>query len=364
MFAREKIAPRVSEMDENSLLSKDVLNGLFEQGFMAMEIPEKYGGTNASFFSAVLVIEELAKVDPATSVVCDVQNTLVNNMFLRFGNDAHKDTYLPKLASGTMGSFCLSESGSGSDAFALACKAEEKDDHYVLNGHKMWITNAGEAEVFLVMANIDPKKGYKGITTFIVERGAAGFEVGKKENKLGIRASSTCTLNFNNVVVPKSQVLGEVGKGYKYAIELLNEGRIGIGAQMVGLAQGVFDHTLPYLTQRKQFGKPISEFQGMQHQYAQVAMEIEAARLLVYNAARLLAAGKPFVKEAAMAKLFAAQVAEKSASKCIEWLGGVGFTREFPAEKYFRDCKIGHIYEGTSNIQLNTIAKIISSDYS
>ncbi|KJE89981.1 acyl-Coenzyme A dehydrogenase [Capsaspora owczarzaki ATCC 30864] len=336
-FAEDKIRPRVRQMDAVGKIDADILKGLHEQGLMGVEIPAEYGGTNASFMSACL--------DWPRSI------------------RASKDKYLPRLATDMVGSFCLSEAGSGSDAFALQTKAEKKGDDYILNGTKMWITNAAEAGVFLVMANADFSKGYKGITCFIVDRDTPGLEIGKKEDKLGIRASSTCSVNLTDVRVPASNILGKFGQGYKYAISMLNEGRIGIGAQMLGLAQGVFDVTMPYLHQRKQFGTIIAEFQGMQHQIAQVATEITAARLLVYNAARLQEAGRPVAQEAAMAKLYASQVAETSASKCIEWLGGVGFTKDFPAEKYYRDVKIGKIYEGTSNIQLSTIAKSISAQY-
>lgn len=363
-FAQEVVAPRVRSMDEAQTMHPDVIQGMFDNGLMGVEIPEKYGGADASFMSAILVIEELAKVDPAVSVCCDVQNTLVNNLFRFYANDEIKDKYLPRLATTDLGSFGLSEAGSGSDAFALATKAVQKDNgDYVLNGGKMWITNAGEANIFLVQANLDPSKGYKGITCFVVERGWEGFEIGKKEDKLGIRASSTCPLTFTDVVVPKENVLGEIGKGYKYAIEILNEGRVGIAAQMIGIAQGTFDATMPYLAERKQFGTAIGDFQGMQHQYAQLAVEIEAARLLTYNAARKKMAGEDFVQEAAMAKLYSSQVAEKTASKCIEFMGGVGFTKDMPQEKFWRDSKIGAIYEGTSNIQLQTIAKILQKKY-
>jgi hypothetical protein len=294
--------------------------------------------------------------------VCDVQNTLVNTVFRNYGNETLQSKYLPRLAQDTVGCFCLSEVGSGSDAFALQTKAELKGDHYVLNGSKMWITNSKEADVFLVFATVDPSKGYKGITCFVVEKDW-GVEIGKKESKLGIRASSTCTLHFDGVKVPVDNVLGKVGEGYKIAIGILNEGRIGIAAQMLGLAEGVFDLTIPYLKERKQFGKAIAEFQGMQFQYAQLAMEIEAAKLLTYNAARLKEQGLPFIQQAAMAKLYASQVADRAASRCVEWLGGVGFTRDFPVEKFYRDCKIGAIYEGTSNIQLQTIAKFVGKQY-
>mmetsp|Transcript_3773 Transcript_3773/g.8808 ORF Transcript_3773/g.8808 Transcript_3773/m.8808 type:complete len:347 (+) Transcript_3773:2-1042(+) len=345
-------------------MDKEVIQAMFDNGLMGVEIDEKYGGANASFLSAILVIEELAKVDASVSVCCDVQNTLVNNLFRFYANDHIKDKYLPRLATTDLGSFGLSEAGSGSDAFALQTRAEQTaDGDFIINGSKLWITNAGEANIFLVMANLDPSKGYKGITCFVVERGWEGFEVGKKEDKLGIRASSTCPLTFDNVRVPKENVLGEIGKGYKYAIEILNEGRIGIGAQMLGIAQGAFDSVMPYLRERKQFGQAIGDFQAVQHQVAQAAIDIEAARLLVYNAARKKMAGESFVKEAAMAKFYASQVAERVASQSIEWYGGVGFTKDMPAEKFYRDAKIGKIYEGTSNIQLQTIAKLVQKEY-
>jgi len=349
-------------MEKEEKVLPEIWKGLFDQGFMAIETKTQYGGSGMSFMSAILVVEELAKVDPSVSVACDVQNTLVNTLFSTYGTEKQKQKYLSLLATDKIGCFGLSEASSGSDAFALKTRAEKKGDHYVLNGSKMWITNSNEADIFLVFANVDPSKGYRGITCFIVEK-SMGIKVGKKEEKLGIRASSTCSLILEDVKVPAENVLGEVGKGYKYAIEILNEGRIGIAAQMIGLAQGAFDYTLPYLFERKQFGQTIGSFQGMQHQYAQIATEIEAARLLTYNAARLKENKKPFVKEAAMAKYYGACVAEKTASKCIEWMGGVGFTREFPVEKFFRDSKIGHIYEGTSNINLQTIAKILSQKY-
>ncbi|KAH6590642.1 hypothetical protein BASA50_009233 [Batrachochytrium salamandrivorans] len=361
-FAKEQVQPKVHEMDENEMLDKTVLKGLFDQGLMGIETPSEFGGSESSFMSAILVIEELAKVDPSVSVICDVQNTLVNTLFRKYGTPAQKEKYLTGLASDKVGCFCLSEAGSGSDAFALKTRAVKEGNKYVINGSKMWITNSYEAEVFLVFANVDPTKGYKGITCFIVDRDM-GVKVAKKEIKLGIRASSTCSLSFDDVEVPEENILGEVGKGYKYAIEILNEGRIGIAAQMLGLAQGAFDLALPYMYQRKQFGQAVGDFQGVQFQVAQVAMEIEAARLLTYNAARLKEEGKDFVKEAAMAKLYASQVAEKAASKAVEWVGGVGFTREFPIEKFYRDCKIGAIYEGTSNIQLQTIAKLLKPKY-
>lgn len=364
-FAKEKIQPRVRAMDEAAKIDKSIIDGMFEGGFMGIEIPSEHGGTGSSFMSACLVIEEIAKVDASVAVMCDVQNTLVNNVFGIYANKDIQRRAFPRLATNTVGSFCLSEAGSGSDAFALKTRADKQGDGstYVINGSKMWITNAGEAGIFLVMANVDPAKGYKGITCFMVDRNTPGVTVGKTEDKLGIRASSTCPVTFDNVVVPASNIVGEVGKGYKIAIEILNEGRIGIGAQMLGIAQGAYDAALPYLFQRKQFGTAIGEFQGMQHQYAQAAVYIEAARCLVYNAARRKQAGLPFVKEAAMAKLYASQVAERVASKAIEWMGGVGFTKDLPAEKFYRDCKIGAIYEGTSNIQLQTIAKLVAGEY-
>ncbi len=360
-FARERIAPRVAEMDRLGALDHDLVPALFELGVMGVEIPDDYGGGGASFFNSILAVEAVAKVDPSVAVVVDVQNTLVDNALLRWGNDDQKRRYLPKLASEWVGSYALSEAGSGSDAFALKTRAERRGGRYVLSGRKLWITNSAEASLYIVFANLDPSQGYKGITAFLVERGFPGFSLGKKEDKLGIRASSTCELVLDECEVPEENVLGELGKGYKIAILTLNEGRIGIGAQMLGLAQGALDHALAYMRDRVQFGKPIAEFQGMQFQYARVAMEIEAARLLVYNAARLKDAGLDFVKEAAMAKLMASEVAERAASQAVEFLGGVGFTRDFPVEKLYRDAKIGKIYEGTSNMQLQTIAKLLYS---
>ncbi|WP_437726078.1 acyl-CoA dehydrogenase [Sorangium sp. So ce861] len=362
-FARKRIAPRAAAMDEQGALDRDLLPPLFDLGLMGIEIPESYGGSGASFFNAILAVEALAVVDPSVSVLIDVQNTLVANALLRWGSDAQKERYLPRLSREWVGSYALSEAGSGSDAFALAARAERKGDRWVLNGRKLWITNANESSLFLVFASVDPSKGYKGITAFVVERTSPGFSVGKKENKLGIRASSTCELVLEDCEVPEGNVLGEVGKGYKIAIETLNEGRIGIGAQMLGLAAGAFEHAMRYMGERKQFGQSIASFQGVQFQYARVAMEIEAARLLVYNAARLKDAGQPFVKEAAMAKLFASEVAERTASLCIEFMGGVGFTKDYPVEKLYRDAKIGKIYEGTSNMQLSTIAKLLQAEY-
>lgn len=362
-FARGRVAPLAEEMDRAGALDRSLLPGLFELGVMGIEVPGDYGGAESSFFNAILAVEALAEVDPSLSVVVDVQNTLVNNALLRWANDEQKQRYLPKMCGEWVGSYALSESGSGSDAFALATRAEKKGEKWVLNGRKLWITNGAESSLFIVFANVDPSKGYRGITAFLVEKGFQGFSVGKKEDKLGIRASSTCELVLEDAEVPAENVLGEVGKGYKIAIETLNEGRIGIGSQMLGLAQGAFDYAMRYMHERKQFGKAIAEFQGLQFQYAQVATEIEAARLMVYNAARLKDAGQSFVKEAAMAKLFSSQVAERTASMCVEFLGGVGFTKDYPVEKLYRDAKIGKIYEGTSNMQLATIAKLLSAAY-
>jgi len=358
-FARERIAPKVREMDESGQFAPSLLPELFELGVMGVEIPSEQGGAGSSFFNAVLAVQALARVDPSVAVLVDVQNTLVENALLRWGTPEQKARYCSKLASEWVGSYALSEASSGSDAFALKARAERRGQRFVLNGRKLWITNAAESSLFIVFANVDPEKGYKGITAFLVERSFPGFSVGKKEDKLGIRASSTCELLLDDCEVPEENVLGEVGKGYKIAIEALNEGRIGIGAQMLGLAEGAFAQAMLYMKERVQFGKAIAEFQGMQFQYARVAMEIEAARLLVYNAARLKDAGQPFVKEAAMAKLFASEVAERTASLCVEFHGGIGFTRECPAEKFYRDAKIGKIYEGTSNMQLSTIAKLL-----
>lgn len=362
-FARERIAPHVARMDEESRLEPELLTGLFELGLMGIEIPESFQGAGGSFMNAILAVEALARVDASLAVVVDVQNTLVNNALLRWGNAEQQRRYLPQLSSSWVGSYALSEQGSGSDAFALQARAERQGDRWLLRGRKLWITNAAEASLFIVLANVDPSQGYKGITAFLVERGFANFEVGKKENKLGIRASSTCELILDGCEVPDANVLGEVGKGYKIAIETLNEGRIGIGAQMLGIAQGAFDYAMRYIHERKQFNKAIADFQGVQFQYARMATEIEAARLLVYNAARLKDLGQPFVKEAAMAKLNASEVAERSASLAVELLGGVGFTKDYPVEKFYRDAKIGKIYEGTSNMQLQTIAKLLQTEY-
>jgi alkylation response protein AidB-like acyl-CoA dehydrogenase len=362
-FARERVAPHVARMDEESRLEPSLLPGLFEMGLMGIEIPEAHGGSGGSFMNAILAVEALARVDASLAVVVDVQNTLVNNAVMRWGNTEQKQRYLSQLSNSWVGSYALSEQGSGSDAFALQTRAERHAGGWLLTGRKLWITNAAEASLFIVLANVDPSQGYRGITAFLVERGFGGFEVGKKENKLGIRASSTCELVIEACHVPDENVLGEVGKGYKIAIETLNEGRIGIGAQMLGIAQGAFDYAMHYIHERRQFNKAIADFQGVQFQYARMATEIEAARLLVYNAARLKDAGLPFVKEAAMAKLNASEVAERSASLAIELLGGVGFTKEYPVEKFYRDAKIGKIYEGTSNMQLQTIAKLLQSEY-
>jgi alkylation response protein AidB-like acyl-CoA dehydrogenase len=362
-FARDRVGPHVSRMDEEGALEPSLLPELFDLGVMGVEVPAEYGGPGASFFTAALAVEAFALVDPSVSVLVDVQNTLVTNAVLRWANDDQKKRYCPKLVSEWVGSYALSEPASGSDAFALQARAVKQGDRYVLNGRKLWITNANESNLFIVFANVDPSKGYKGITAFLVERGFKGFAVGKKEHKLGIRASSTCELILDDCEVPEENVLGEVGKGYKIAIETLNEGRIGIGAQMLGLAQGAFDYAMRYMNERKQFGQTLASFQGMQFQYARCAVDIEAARLMVYNAARLKDAGLPFIKEAAMAKLFASEVAERVASQCVEFLGGVGFTRDYPMEKFFRDSKIGKIYEGTSNMQLQTIAKMLQTQY-
>jgi butyryl-CoA dehydrogenase/short/branched chain acyl-CoA dehydrogenase len=356
-FAREQIGPHVREMDEAAVFRKDILRQFFDLGLMGIEIPEQYGGQGGSFFQCVLAVEELSAVDPSAGVIVDVQNTIVNNAILRWANADQKQRYLPRLSADTVASYALSEAGSGSDAFALATVAVEDGDRFLLTGRKLWITNAAEAGLYLLFANANPSAGYRGITAFLIEREFPGFQVGKKEDKLGLRASSTCELILDNCAVPKANVLGEVGKGYKIAIETLNEGRIAIGAQMIGLARGALDHAIGYAKQRKQFGKTIGEFQGVQFQLAKMAVEVEAARLLVYNAARLRDAGLPFVTEAAMAKYFSSEIAEKVASQAIEVFGGVGITKEYPVEKLYRDAKIGRIYEGTSNIQLVTIAK-------
>jgi alkylation response protein AidB-like acyl-CoA dehydrogenase len=358
-FADDKIRPLVREMDEKGIFDKELVRQFFQLGLMGIEIPEQYGGGGARFFEAILAVEELSRVDASAGVIVDVQNTLVNNALMRWTTPEQKKRYLPRMAADTCGAYALSEASSGSDAFALQTRAELKGSDYVLNGRKLWITNGKEAGVFLLFATVDPSAGYKGITCFILEKEFPGFTVGKKEDKLGIRASSTCELILEDCHVPKENVVGEVGKGYKIAIETLNEGRIGIGAQMMGVAHGAWECAARYAQERKQFGKSLSEFQGIQFQIAQMATEIEAARLMVYNAARLKDAGVRFVKEAAMTKLFCSQVAERVTSLAIEIYGGYGFTKDYPVEKYWRDAKIGKIYEGTSNMQLATIAKLV-----
>jgi alkylation response protein AidB-like acyl-CoA dehydrogenase len=358
-FATEELAPKVSEMDRAQAMDAGIVRRLFELGLMGIEVPDAIGGTGADFFTSVLVVEELSRIDPSVGVLVDVQNTLVINALLRWGSEAQQTEHMARLAKDTVGAYALSEAGSGSDAFALQCRARQDGSDWVIDGRKMWITNGAEAGLFIVFATVDPGADYKGITAFLVDRGTAGFTVGKKEDKLGIRASSTCELLFDGVRVGADRVLGAVGQGYKVAIETLNEGRIGIGAQMVGLAQGALDHTIRYVQQREQFGRSISSFQGVQFQVAEMATEIEAARLLVYNAARLKQAGEPFAVKSAMAKLFASEVAQRVASACIDLHGGYGFTTEYPVEKLYRDAKIGTIYEGTSNMQKQTIAKVL-----
>jgi alkylation response protein AidB-like acyl-CoA dehydrogenase len=361
-FAEAEIKPYVREMDEKQKIRPEIIQKCFELGLMGIEPGEEYGGSGGSFFMACLAIEELARVDPSISVCVDVNNTLTINAFLNYGTEAQKKKYITRLATDTVGAYCLSEAGSGSDAFAMQTKAEDKGDHYSINGRKLWITNGNEAGIFIVFANADPGKGYKGVTAFIVERDFPGFSVGKKEDKLGIRASSTCELLFDNCRVPRENVLGDFGKGYKIAIETLNEGRIGIGAQMVGLAQGAYEAALAYTKERKQFGQTISEFQGVQFQIAEMATKIEAARLMVYNAARLKDAKLPFIKQAAMAKLFASEIAEEVSSLAVNLYGGYGYVKDYPVEKFFRDSKIGQIYEGTSNMQKQTIAKMLLAE--
>ena len=356
-FADAQVRPLVREMDEHAKFSKTLLGQLFDLGVMGIEVPEAYGGAGGRFFHSVLAVEELSRVDPSVGVLVDVQNTLVINAVMRWGNADVKQRYLPRLASTTVGAYALSEAGAGSDAFALTTRAREDGDAFVLSGRKLWITNGNEADIFIVFATINPEAGYRGITAFLVERGTPGFTVGKKEDKLGIRASSTCELILEDCRVPKANVLGEIGKGYKTAIETLNEGRIGIGAQMIGLAKGALEHSVNYTKERKQFGKPIAEFQAVQHQLARAAVDLEAAKLTVYNAARLRDAGKPFLQEAAICKVFSSEVAERVSSLAVNLFGGNGFVKEYPVEKLFRDSKIGQIYEGTSNLQLQTIAK-------
>jgi alkylation response protein AidB-like acyl-CoA dehydrogenase len=356
-FAQAEVRPYVREMDEAGVFRKEIIRQFFDMGLMGIEIPEEYGGQGGTFFQAILAVEELSAVDPSAGVIVDVQNTICNNALLKWATADQKAKYLPRLAENMVASYALSEAGSGSDAFAMATRAEDRGDHFLLTGRKLWITNANESGFFLLFANARPEAGYKGVTAFLIEREFPGFQVGKKEDKLGLRASSTCELILDNCRVPRENVMGEVGQGYKIAIETLNEGRIAIGAQMIGLARGALDHALAYAKQRKQFGKTIGEFQGVQFELAKMATEIEAARLLVYNAARLRDAGLPFLTEAAMAKYYSSEVAEKAASKAIEVHGGVGITKDYPVEKLYRDAKIGRIYEGTSNIQLVTIAK-------
>ena len=358
-FADQRVRPLVREMDEHAKMPRDLVDDLFGLGIMGIEIPEAFGGAGARFFHSVLAVEALSQVDPSVGLLVDVQNTLVTNALLRWGNDDVKQRFLPALASKTVGAYALSESGSGSDAFAMAARATAADGGFVVNGRKLWITNANEADLFIVFANVNPEAGYRGITAFLVERGAPGFTVGKKEDKLGIRASSTCELLLEDCFVASANVLGEVGKGYKVAIETLNEGRIGIGAQMIGLTQGALDHAVAYTKERKQFGKALSDFQAVQFQLAQAAAELEAARLLVYNAARLRDARRPFLKEAAICKLYASQIAEHVTSLAVQLYGGYGYVKDYPVEKLYRDAKIGQIYEGTSNMQLQTIAKLM-----
>jgi short/branched chain acyl-CoA dehydrogenase len=356
-FAEGRVRPLVREMDEHAKIPRSLIDELFELGVMGIEIPDTFGGAGAGFFHAVLAVEALSQVDPSVGLLVDVQNTLVSNALMRWGSDDLKTRYLPALAERTVGAYALSEAGSGSDAFALTTRAVDKGDEFVLTGRKLWITNANEADLFIVFATVNPDAGYRGITAFLVERGFAGFTVGKKEDKLGIRASSTCELLLEECRVPRANVLGEVGKGYKVAIETLNEGRIGIGAQMIGLSRGALDHAVRYTKERKQFGKPIADFQAVQFQLAEAAIEVEAARLLVYNAARLRDAGRPFLREAAMCKVFSSNAAERVTSIAVQLYGGYGYVKDYPVEKLFRDAKIGQIYEGTSNMQLQTIAK-------
>jgi alkylation response protein AidB-like acyl-CoA dehydrogenase len=360
-FAQAQVRPLVREMDEHAKIPRALVDRLFDLGVMGIEIPESHGGSGGRFFHAVLAVEELSRVDPSVGVLVDVQNTLVINALLRWGNDDVRQRYLPRLASTVVGAYALSEAGSGSDAFALTTRAREDGDDYVLGGRKLWITNGNEADLFIVFATMNPDAGYRGITAFLVERGFAGFTVGKKEDKLGIRASSTCELILEDCRVPRANVLGEAGKGYKVAIETLNEGRIGIGAQMIGLAKGALHHAITYTKERKQFGRPIAEFQAVQHQLARAAVDVEAATLSVYNAARLREAGRPFLTEAAICKILASEVAERVSSLAVNLFGGNGFVKEYPVEKLFRDAKIGQIYEGTSNLQLQTIAKQLLS---
>jgi alkylation response protein AidB-like acyl-CoA dehydrogenase len=361
-FAEAEIKPYVREMDAAGKMRPEIISKAFELGLMGIEVPDEYGGSGGTFFMACIAIEELARVDASVSVCVDVNNTLVANAFLNYGTEEQRKKYLHKLSTTTVGAYALSEAASGSDAFALQTKAEDKGDHYLLNGRKLWITNGNEAGIFIVFATLDPSKGYKGITAFIVEKDFPGFTVGHKEDKLGIRASSTTELILEDCQVPKDCVLGEVGKGYKIAIETLNEGRIGIGAQMIGIARGAYEYALAYTKERKQFGQALSEFQGVQFQLAEMAVKVEAARLMVYNAARLKDAKQPFIKQAAMAKLFSSEVAEEVSSLAVNLYGGYGYVKDYPVEKYYRDCKIGQIYEGTSNMQKQTIAKLVLAE--
>jgi alkylation response protein AidB-like acyl-CoA dehydrogenase len=356
-FAAREIRPIVREMDDQARIPPVLIDRLFELGVMGIEVPDEHGGAGGTFFHAVLAVEALSAIDPSVGVLVDVQNTLVINALLRWGSDAQRSRYLPQLATRAVGAYALSEAGSGSDAFALTTRAVESGDDFLLTGRKLWITNANEADIFIVFASVNPEAGYRGITAFLIERGCTGFSIGKKEDKLGIRASSTCELLLEECRVPRGNVLGEAGRGYKVAIETLNEGRIGIGAQMIGLAQGALDHAVAYTKARKQFGRTIADFQGVQFQLAHAATELEAARLLVYNAARLRDAGRPFLTEAAVCKILSSEVAERVASLAVNLFGGNGFVKEYPVEKFYRDAKIGQIYEGTSNLQLQTIAK-------
>src|SRR4029453_2180611 len=358
-FAEGEIRKRVEQMDEQSQIDPSLIKQCFDLGLMGIETPEEFGGAGGTFFQAILAVEELSRVDASIGVLVDVQNTLVNNALLKWGNSEQKKKYLPQLSEKSVGAYALSEAGSGSDAFAMQTRAVDKGDHYLINGRKLWITNGNEAEIFILFANANPEAGYRGITAFIVEKSFPGFSVGKKENKLGIRASSTTELILEDCQVPKENVLGEVGKGYKTSIETLNEGRIGIGAQMIGIARGALEAALSYTSEREQFGKAINEFQGVQFQLAEMATELEAARLMVYNAARMKDAGMNFVKEAAMAKLYSSRAAERISSLAIELYGGYGYVKDYPVEKFWRDSKIGAIYEGTSNMQLQTIAKLL-----
>ncbi|XP_076166554.1 short/branched chain specific acyl-CoA dehydrogenase, mitochondrial isoform X3 [Ptiloglossa arizonensis] len=363
-LAKEEISPLVRKMEKEGKLDEGLVRKLFENGLMGIEIPEKYGGTGCNFMTTILIVEELAKIDGSVAALVDIHNTLVNSLIMKVASEEQKQKYLPRLAQDYAGSFCLTESGSGSDAFSLKTEAKKDGLNYVLNGTKMWISNSDIARLFIVFANANTSAGYRGITTFFVERDTPGVSIAKPEDKLGIKASGTCMINFDNVIIPESNLLGQFGHGYKYAAGFLNEGRIGIGAQMIGIAQGCLDATIPYTLERKQFGKDIFSFQSMQHQIAQATTDLECAKLLVYNAARLVDAGKNVMKEAAMAKLVASEMALRVTAKCIDFMGGVGYTTDFPQEKYFRDSKIGTIYEGTSNIQLSTIAKCIRKEYS